>query len=243
MTVNATGEWTYDSTTGDNRWTYDNDPEDYQWTLDDATGDYRYGVSGGPVLFPVTAVVYTADTSVRYINSVPQHSSTAGLADVALVLVDEAPPGPTVPTSPDWVMAHSLVPILGDTRQYRGEDGLGNPLTVPYTSGRYYGQPTGWIAADFAAVGSVSEAFQPYRVNDAQTDYEPDPDGTPYTWTWQVVATPPVTAAFDPSAYTVAEVVDYADIHPDEVQAIYDAEEAGKGRATLLAALEERGAT
>jgi len=52
-----------------------------------------------------------------------------------------------------------------------------------------------------------------------------------------------VSAAFDPGAHTVAEVIDYADIHPDEVQALYDAEVAGRNRVTLLTALEERGAT
>lgn len=45
---------------------------------------------------------------------------------------------------------------------------------------------------------------------------------------------------FDPGAATVAEVIDYVDAHPDETQAVLDAEEAGKNRSTLVTALEER---
>lgn len=47
---------------------------------------------------------------------------------------------------------------------------------------------------------------------------------------------------FDPGRYTVAEVLAYADEHPDEVQDVYDAENAGKARVTLLEGLAERGA-
>jgi hypothetical protein len=39
---------------------------------------------------------------------------------------------------------------------------------------------------------------------------------------------------FDPADHTVAEVLDYAAEHPDEVAAIAAAEEAGKNRSTLL---------
>jgi hypothetical protein len=46
-------------------------------------------------------------------------------------------------------------------------------------------------------------------------------------------------AAFDPSAYTIAEVLDYACEHPDEIPAILAAERAGKNRSTLIAQLED----
>lgn len=49
-------------------------------------------------------------------------------------------------------------------------------------------------------------------------------------------------AAYDPGEHTVAEVLAYADEHPDELRAIYDAEVAGKARSTLLDGLVERGA-
>jgi hypothetical protein len=51
---------------------------------------------------------------------------------------------------------------------------------------------------------------------------------------------PAVSAAlpYDPADHTVPEVVTYAEEHPDEVEAIYAAEEAGKGRTTLLSQLE-----
>jgi hypothetical protein len=48
--------------------------------------------------------------------------------------------------------------------------------------------------------------------------------------------------AFDPAGHTVADVVAWVDAHPDQGQAVYDAELDGKARTTLLTALEERGA-
>lgn len=39
--------------------------------------------------------------------------------------------------------------------------------------------------------------------------------------------------AFDPSDYTVAEVEEYLDAHPDEAEAILAAEAEGKNRTTL----------
>ena len=39
--------------------------------------------------------------------------------------------------------------------------------------------------------------------------------------------------SFDPSAHTVAEVQQYLDEHPDEYDAILDAEAAGKNRTSL----------
>jgi hypothetical protein len=48
-----------------------------------------------------------------------------------------------------------------------------------------------------------------------------------------------VAVGYDPAAHTVAEVQEFVTEHPDEAQAIYDAEEAGKNRATLMTWLEE----
>lgn len=42
------------------------------------------------------------------------------------------------------------------------------------------------------------------------------------------------TEDYDPSEHTVAEVLAYIDEHPDEADAIYDAEKAGKGRVGIL---------
>lgn len=47
---------------------------------------------------------------------------------------------------------------------------------------------------------------------------------------------------YNPADHTVAEVVDYAAAHPDDVGRLYDAEAAGKARSTLLTALEGMGA-
>ena len=42
------------------------------------------------------------------------------------------------------------------------------------------------------------------------------------------------SAAFDPGAHTVAEVQDYVTAHPDQVDAVYTTEQAGRARVTLL---------
>ena len=46
--------------------------------------------------------------------------------------------------------------------------------------------------------------------------------------------------AYDPSVHTVAEVQEYVGSHPDEAEAIYDAEVAEKNRSTLVIWLEEQ---
>lgn len=43
---------------------------------------------------------------------------------------------------------------------------------------------------------------------------------------------------FDPADYTVAEVMEYAEANPDQVDDLIAAEEAGKARSTLLSQLE-----
>jgi len=43
----------------------------------------------------------------------------------------------------------------------------------------------------------------------------------------------PKSGAFDPGEHTVAEVQDYLAAHPDQTDAVLDAEAAGKNRATL----------
>ena len=47
-------------------------------------------------------------------------------------------------------------------------------------------------------------------------------------------SSPEVPIAFDPAAHTVAEVEEYVDQHPDQVQELLDAEVAGKNRTTLV---------
>jgi hypothetical protein len=44
-------------------------------------------------------------------------------------------------------------------------------------------------------------------------------------------------AGYDPSKYTVEQVIAYADAHPDEADDILAAEQAGKNRTTLVEAL------
>lgn len=54
---------------------------------------------------------------------------------------------------------------------------------------------------------------------------------------------PPTDEAFDPGDHTVAEVQDYITAHPDEIDAVYDAETSGKNRTTLVTWLESVEAT
>jgi hypothetical protein len=45
---------------------------------------------------------------------------------------------------------------------------------------------------------------------------------------------------YDPAKHTVDEVVVYVDENPDQLETVYEAEQEGKGRRTLLRELEER---
>lgn len=54
---------------------------------------------------------------------------------------------------------------------------------------------------------------------------------------------PPFPGDYDPAEHTVEEVQGYAADHPDQVQALYEAERDGKNRSTLTAWLVEVGAT
>lgn len=57
--------------------------------------------------------------------------------------------------------------------------------------------------------------------------------------TFTVTAAEQVASNYDPSAHTVAEVVAYAQAHPEEAQAILDAEQAGQNRVTLVSQLKQ----
>lgn len=50
---------------------------------------------------------------------------------------------------------------------------------------------------------------------------------------------PRSSSLFDPSEHSIDEVKQYVTANPDEVQRIYDAEEAGKARKGLLTWLTE----
>jgi PKD repeat protein len=49
-----------------------------------------------------------------------------------------------------------------------------------------------------------------------------------------------VAASLNPTDHNVADVLNHLDAHPEEAEAIYDAELMGKARITLLSDLEER---
>ncbi len=46
------------------------------------------------------------------------------------------------------------------------------------------------------------------------------------------------SGAYDPGEYAVADVVTYVEEHPDQLDAVYAAEEGGKARTTLLTQLD-----
>lgn len=59
--------------------------------------------------------------------------------------------------------------------------------------------------------------------------------------TEEVPVTEPAEAEpYDPGEHTVAEVQQYVIDHPDSLEAVYDAEYEGKGRATLVTWLEDQ---
>jgi plastocyanin len=91
------------------------------------------------------------------------------------------------------------------------------------------------------AVGDLNEvmpaAVNPAVAGRAATVFESVTDDWPnnnVTDSVPVVDEDGGSEVFDPADHTVAEVLDYAAEHPDEVAAIAAAEEAGKNRSTLL---------
>lgn len=46
------------------------------------------------------------------------------------------------------------------------------------------------------------------------------------------------SSTFDPGEHTVDDVVLYVDEHPDQLDAVFNAEQAGKARSTLLSQLD-----
>lgn len=44
---------------------------------------------------------------------------------------------------------------------------------------------------------------------------------------------------FDPAGHTIPEILDYVEDYPDEVTSVYELEEKGKNRSTLLGQLDE----
>jgi hypothetical protein len=77
-------------------------------------------------------------------------------------------------------------------------------------------------------INGTATAGTPRSVEPGDGEPEPEPEGE-YAG-----------AGFDPAAHTVAEVEEYVEEHPDEVEAILDLEEQGKARSTLIAFLEDR---
>jgi hypothetical protein len=65
------------------------------------------------------------------------------------------------------------------------------------------------------------------------------PDGEEEEGEPQALAFADEVEEYDPADHTVAEVEEYAEAHPDEVQDLLDAEVAGKNRSTLITFLEQ----
>lgn len=106
--------------------------------------------------------------------------------------------------------------------------------TVTYT-----GAGAGTIVCTVAA-GAGPPAGGTYTINVAATAGVPrmveggdDSGAAP-----QSLAAGDVSVGFDPAAHTVAEVMEFVNDNPDEARSMYDAEVAGKNRASLLSQLE-----
>ena len=105
-------------------------------------------------------------------------------------------------------------------------------------------------AVTYAAAGSKTATL---TVTGAGTGNNPYPPAGSYPITFTAVAgagpqsglmsAPPdedEEEFFDPADYTVAEVEEYAEANPDQIDELLAAEEAGKNRTTLVAWLEAR---
>jgi len=92
----------------------------------------------------------------------------------------------------------------------------GNEVTHTYTSAGTFD-----ITCTVLVAGTAYTTVQPHEI--PEDVLEPDP-----------TSEPPADGPYDPGEHTVDEVLAYCAEHPDEVEAIYDAEEAGKNRVTLL---------
>lgn len=75
---------------------------------------------------------------------------------------------------------------------------------------------------------------------DGPRDQRPEPRPAPLPRSSGLrEATTPDVASFNPGSHNMTDVLTYVAEHPDEREAVLEAERAGKARVSLLSALEE----
>lgn len=136
----------------------------------------------------------------------------------------------------DWVLTGSTTPTVSDNK---------GPFTVTYTSAGLKtisltvaagaGPPAGGTYnITCQATGAGPRSFGPGDGEEGEGE-EPPPEIEAQS------EEPPADEGFDPGDYTVQEVMDEANASTDDIdyiQAIRDAEAAGKNRSTLLTQLD-----
>lgn len=98
-----------------------------------------------------------------------------------------------------------------------------------------YGDATAVDVVD--VVDDAADSAHAYAANGTYTIGVTSGESTPGST--QVTIADIVAETFDPGAHTIPDVMTYVEEHPDELDAIRDAEAAGKARSTLLAWLDE----
>jgi hypothetical protein len=129
--------------------------------------------------------------------------------------------------------------------------GPGSPVAQPNLfSGTvtYTGAGAGTIVLTVAA-GAGPPAGGTYTITTAPTagvprmveqGVEDEAEAEGYYYQDEDTQEHPVVGSYDPGEHTVAEVQQYVESHPDELEAVYDAEYNGKSRSTLVTWLEEQ---
>jgi hypothetical protein len=93
------------------------------------------------------------------------------------------------------------------------------------------GVGTDSVAADALAARDARIRELESRLADLGEPQNPDPSLDPSETPDEV---------YDPNAYNAEQVLEYADAHPDELEAMLAAERSGKSRVTVISGLEER---
>lgn len=142
---------------------------------------------------------------------------------------------PNLPEGSLMGIAGNMANVLQRSSQVKGAAQPGDSFTEPTvtaqdsTNAAKLG-PLGYVASPTSAwTGLQSITVSGFRFHW---------NGT--AWTAGTPSGAPVTNVFDPGDHTVAEVQEWVEAHPDEVQAILDAERAGKNRVTLTDWLDAR---
>jgi hypothetical protein len=205
---------------------------DYSWTFTGQGGNpaAQPGVAKGTVTFLAAGTPATIVCTVAAVTaSVTNKQLTSNVATLT--------------------MASAAAFQVGETVTVTGVDATFNGtyvITAKTATTISYAKTNADVAST-AATGTITvanPASGTYTINVSPTAGVPregeeaqEPQATQSQA--QEERTPEVDVGYDPGAHTVHEVLTYAQEHPDQVQDLLDAEEAGRGRSTLISQLED----